>query len=202
MSSQPYADVEKAGDTAAMPNLRRSCRYYLNLINNVFGLTLLFLGLGFLLYGAMYPVPASPVPSFPQGLFLRPMVWKAVREQSDICIAKATILYEGGHGMYKNALLLHEAHNERFVYYMHVLRSKIVRGGLNKALWLQQLIIAELQKPVEEQMEWILYASNFAKTKWNRQLTIKKILRPLRDLVKRPDSAAHLPPSSHRRRDV
>jgi hypothetical protein len=166
MASQPYADVEKAGDTAAMPNLRRSCRYYLNIFNNVFGLTLLFLGLGFLLYGSIYPLSASPAPplSFPQGLFLRPMVWKAVREQSDMRIAKATILYEGSHDMYENALQLHEAHNERFGYDMHVLRSRIVRRGLNKALWLQQLITAELQKPVEEQVEWILYDSNPAET--------------------------------------
>jgi hypothetical protein len=105
----------------------------------------------------VYPLlQASRATATSQGLFLRPIEWKAVREQSDIRIAKATILYEGSHGMYDLALKLHDAHNERFGYDMHVLRSRIVKGGLNKALWLQQLIIAELQKPVKEQVEWIL----------------------------------------------
>jgi len=39
---------------------------------------------------------------------------------------------------------------------MHVLRSRIVKGALNKPLWLQELITSELRKPVEKRVEWIL----------------------------------------------
>jgi hypothetical protein len=159
MGTSPHLDLEKANKAAAMTPTRHKLRpcYYRILANNLCSVILLFFFLGFWLVTSVYPLPrASWATAASQGLFLQPVEWKAVRIQSDIRIAKATILYEGSHGMYDLALKLHNAHNERFGYNMHVLRSRIVKGGLNKALWLQQLIIAELQKPVEEQVEWIL----------------------------------------------
>jgi hypothetical protein len=152
-------DIEKAHETAALTPARRSLRhcYYRTLANNFFSLVFLFVFLGFWLVNSIHPVPlASWGTSASQGLELKPVKWKALCEQSDIRIAKATVLYDGSGRMYDMALKLHEAHNKWFGYDMHVLRSKIVKGGLNQALWLQQLIIEELQKPVEEPLEWIL----------------------------------------------
>jgi hypothetical protein len=80
-----------------------------------------------------------------------------VRIQSDIRITKATISYgERSNPAYEKALKSHEAHDEKWGYEMRVLRSRIVKGGLNKLLWLQHLIVEEMQKSLEKQVEWIL----------------------------------------------
>jgi hypothetical protein len=92
-----------------------------------------------------------------KGLVLQPVTWNAVRTQSDIRIAKATISYEErSNPTHEKALKSHNAHDEEWGYEMHVLRSRIVKGGLNKLLWLQHLIVEEMQKPLEKQVEWIL----------------------------------------------
>jgi hypothetical protein len=57
----------------------------------------------------------------------------------------------------------------------------MVRGALNKLLYLQSLILAELQKPVEEQEEWILYYDPtviFA----NPRVPLHDFLPPVRDV--------------------
>ncbi|CAE7031158.1 hypothetical protein CFE70_004378 [Pyrenophora teres f. teres 0-1] len=89
---------------------------------------------------------------------LKPVPWNPTRQQADLRIAKATILYDGGSELYDKVITLHDQHaGEEWGYKMHVLRSRIVRGALNKPLWLQEIITSELRKNVEERVEWILY---------------------------------------------
>ena len=98
----------------------------------------------------------SSIPSS-QILTLIPVTWKATKDQSDIRIAKATILYSPSNSVYDHALALHEEHNKKWGYEMHILRTPVVKGSSDTLLWLQHTIITELQKPVEERTEWILY---------------------------------------------
>jgi hypothetical protein len=84
--------------------------------------------------------------------------WTPIRLPSEIRIAKATIAYDPMNQIYDGALALHDQHNKRYGYEMHILRTPLVKGFANKMLWLQQTIIAELQRNVAERAEWILYA--------------------------------------------
>ena len=70
---------------------------------------------------------------------------------------KATVLYDGGSKLYGKVVNLHGRHGGKgWGYHIHVLRSRIVKGALNKPLWLQEMITSELRKPVEKRVEWIL----------------------------------------------
>jgi hypothetical protein len=92
MGTQPHADIEKASVTAEMPTLARTWRHYRILVNNICGLTLIFVGFGLMLYSSIYT-------STSKGLSIKPVQWRPLCEQSDIQISKATIFYEGNHGI-------------------------------------------------------------------------------------------------------
>ncbi|KAH6857350.1 hypothetical protein BKA58DRAFT_286891, partial [Alternaria rosae] len=78
-------------------------------------------------------------------------------------------------------LALNELHTQNFGYTSHVLQKPIVRGALNKLLYLQSLIITELQKPVEEQKEWILY-SDPTVILANPDIPFHRFLPPITDI--------------------
>jgi len=59
--------------------------------------------------------------------------------------------------LYERAIRSHRLHNERWNYPMHVLRRHITGGYWNKPSYLLGLIVAELAKPVEERVEWLMY---------------------------------------------
>jgi hypothetical protein len=79
--------------------------------------------------------------------------WTPIRPQSSIRIATATIFYSTST---PPSLTLHNHYAQTHGYKLHVLRTPLVRGFANPLLWLHSLIVAELQKPVEAQTEWIL----------------------------------------------
>jgi hypothetical protein len=74
-------------------------------------------------------------------------------------ITKATVLYTPSNNIYTHSLSLYEVHSKQFGYEQHILHTPIVEGFANQLLWLHQLIVTELQKPTQEQTEWILYVS-------------------------------------------
>jgi hypothetical protein len=81
--------------------------------------------------------------------------WTPICTPSSLRIATATILYSPST---PPSLTLHNHYVQTHDYKLHVLRTPLVRGFANPLLWLHSLIVAELQKPVETQTEWILYA--------------------------------------------
>jgi hypothetical protein len=83
-------------------------------------------------------------------LGLTPVCRALLQSQSDIKIAKATVMYDASADLYKQAVKLHKQQNKRYGYEMHVLRTPIDRGFANVFLWLQYLIINEMQKAIEE----------------------------------------------------
>jgi hypothetical protein len=108
--------------------------------------------------------------------------WTPAREQADWRTLKATIIYASSEKTHNTCnFALHAFHNEYFNYETRVLRTPIVRGALNKFLHLQSLIINELQRPVEHQMEWILYFDD-AVMLANPHIPLHHFLPPVTDL--------------------
>ncbi|KAI4690332.1 hypothetical protein J4E81_007485 [Alternaria sp. BMP 2799] len=138
-----------------MPSPPLLLRLYCNKTRLLIGIILLLVNLHvFFGYSIFNLIPsntsASPnvLPDF--------IPWTPTRSQSDLRIAKATVVYDSKkHDT--DTLALDELHNQNLGYTSHILQTPIVRGALNQFLYLQSLIITELQKPVEEQKEWILY---------------------------------------------
>ncbi|KAH8645289.1 hypothetical protein IG631_02753 [Alternaria alternata] len=110
------------------------------------------------------------------------ILWMPIRKQGDWKIVKATMYYESGDKT-QNARILtpHDFHNEYFRYETHTLRMPIVRGALNRFLYLQSLVIKELQKPIEQRMEWILYFDT-AIVLANPHIPLHHFLPPITDV--------------------
>lgn len=68
------------------------------------------------------------------------------------------MLYGPTNFIYEKALESHAKHNKVHGYEMHVSRIAIVKGFWNKLLWLQHLILTELQKPEGDRIDWIMSA--------------------------------------------
>ncbi|KAG9381380.1 Glycosyltransferase family 34 protein [Pyrenophora tritici-repentis] len=112
----------------------------------------------------------------------KPVAWNPIRRQANLRIAKATILYDGGSELYEKAISLHDQHiGEGWRYKIHVLRSRIVRGALNKPLWLQEIITSELRKNVEDRVEWILYFDPSVLLQ-NFNMPLHRFLPPITDV--------------------
>ncbi|KAI4923479.1 hypothetical protein J4E85_008517 [Alternaria conjuncta] len=141
-----------------MPSPPLLLRLYCNKTRLLIGIALLFVSLHvFFGYSIFNLIPwntsatldhSNAIPEF--------LPWVPTRSQADLRIAKATILHDNRKYDTRN-LALDDLHTQNFGYTSHILQTPIVRGALNKFLYLQSLIITELQKPVEEQKEWILY---------------------------------------------
>ena len=58
--------------------------------------------------------------------------------------------------LYEGALRSHEEQNRLHGYEMKVLREKIMNKHSSTPTYLLSLIVAELAKPEEERMEWLM----------------------------------------------
>ncbi|KAG9191595.1 hypothetical protein G6011_10329 [Alternaria panax] len=127
-----------------MPPLNRSLRRYRDTIRLVFGIVTLILGFSAFL-----------------GCTVLDLIFPSASEAThalDLEILKTTIFYGSSKKTHEaHILTFHAFYDEHFSYKTDFLRTPIVRGGLNKLLHLQSLIINELQEPIEQQIEWILY---------------------------------------------
>ncbi|KAF2715621.1 glycosyltransferase family 34 protein [Pleomassaria siparia CBS 279.74] len=72
-------------------------------------------------------------------------------------VAKASMLYGPPNFLYEAAIESHARHNKLHGYEMYVSRTAITKGYWNKLLWLQHLMVTELQKPEGERLHWIMY---------------------------------------------
>jgi len=85
-------------------------------------------------------------------------------------IAKATVAVNGlNSGLIEDALRTHKVQNDIHGYTHHIATSEVVgdlseaspkkgpRGKWSKPAYLLSLIVAELNKPESERLEWILY---------------------------------------------
>ncbi|KAI4682739.1 uncharacterized protein J4E84_007203 [Alternaria hordeiaustralica] len=141
-----------------MPSAPLLLRLYCKKTRLVIGVILLLV-ISHVFFGCsifnLIPSNTSATPNFPNAI-PQSIPWAPTRSQSDLRIAKATILYDFRKPD-TGTLALDDLHTQNFGYASHILQTPIVRGALNKFLYLQSLIITELQKPIEDQKEWILY---------------------------------------------
>jgi hypothetical protein len=159
MNYSPSLDIGSASKPIAnMTMLHQSLRRYCNKTLLLLGLLLLLINVH-VFFGCsvfnLFPRNTSPTASS-RGPLTESPPWIPTRKQGDLRISKATIQYDSKTYETRN-LALDETHTHNFGYKTHALRTPMVRGALNKLLYLQSLILVELQKPVEEQEEWILY---------------------------------------------
>lgn len=176
--------ASSSAKTARMPPPIRSIRRYHHTIRQSFGIITLIAGFC-VFFGCAISNLISPnvfrSTSSPN-LESESISWTPTREQADWRISKATILYESSGKTYNaHILALHDFHDEYFNYKTQVLRTPLVRGALNKFLYLQSLIINELRKPVEQQVEWILYF-NGAVILANPHTPLHHFLPPITDV--------------------
>jgi len=141
-----------------MPSPPLLLRLYCNKTRLLIGTTLLLVSLHVFFGCSIFNLISSDTSATPYlaNAIPQSIPWAPTRLQADLRIAKATALYDSKKHDTRN-LALDELHNQNFGYTSHILQTPIVRGALNKILYLQSLIITELQKPVEDQKEWILY---------------------------------------------
>ena len=111
----------------------------------------IFALLSLFLYALTYLRPSSAMPS--TVLVLKPMIWNATRDPSEVRIAKATILYNShSNDILVRALELQQTQG----YEVHVLRKQIVNGYADQFLWLHEIIVKELRRPSDLRAEWIV----------------------------------------------
>ncbi|EXJ82389.1 hypothetical protein A1O3_06202 [Capronia epimyces CBS 606.96] len=73
-------------------------------------------------------------------------------------IGKITMLYgDSPNPSYERALQSHMVHAARHGYPMHVLRQKILGRLWTKPAWILSVVLAELAKPPEQQLEWLFW---------------------------------------------
>lgn len=166
-----------------MSPLSRSMRCHRNAIRLLFGIVVLIAGFCSFLSCSIFNLnspDAFETNSLPN-LEFESKIWTATREQADWRISKATILYEPSTKTHNASFsALHAFHDKYFNYNTHALRTPIVRGTLNKFLYLQSLIINELQRPVEQRIEWVLYF-NAAVMLANPHIPLHHFLPPVTD---------------------
>jgi hypothetical protein len=77
-------------------------------------------------------------------------------QRSRASIGKVTMLYGELSSVYERAVASHDAHAKRHGYPMYVLREQLLDGLWSKPAYLMAVVTAELQKPREERLEWLL----------------------------------------------
>lgn len=134
-----------------------------NMFRNRFALLVLIVFLSFsLLFVARSHHIATPrLSSFrdSSSSFFNIVNLHATRPLREPRIAKATMLYGPPNFIYEAALNSHVQHNKLHGYEMHVLRTPFVKGFQNRLLWLQHLIMTEMQKLESDRVDWIMSAS-------------------------------------------
>lgn len=71
-------------------------------------------------------------------------------------IGKVTMIYGDNKSIYERALDTHREHSNRMGYSLFVLRRSILDGVWNKNAILLSLLLQELEKPVDQRLEWLL----------------------------------------------
>lgn len=71
-------------------------------------------------------------------------------------IGKVSMLYGDPHPIYERALATHEYHANRWNYPMLVCRRPLLDGMWTKPACVLSMLLAELLKPEEERLEWLL----------------------------------------------
>lgn len=130
-----------------------------------FRVRLLILGtLLLLIVLVLYVSPIGPGHHAPSLRNTNPILFSPIQPSSPEAagpaprIAKATMLYGRKNAILERVVNSHFTHNRLHGYEMHVLRSRLTKGYTNKLLWMQQLIMEELQKPKTKRVEWIMSA--------------------------------------------
>lgn len=82
---------------------------------------------------------------------------KSMGEGSVRRVAKCTILFGARNPTYERALQTHMAHNEAHGYPLHVLRTSMLDDVWSKPAYILHLLLAELAKPAELRLEWLLW---------------------------------------------
>jgi len=72
-------------------------------------------------------------------------------------VGKCTILFGARNPTYERALQTHMAHNEAHGYPLHVLRTSMLDDVWSKPAYILHLLLAELAKPAELRLEWLLW---------------------------------------------
>lgn len=62
----------------------------------------------------------------------------------------------GNDTIYERGLKTHQEHSNRFDYPLTVLRTPILDGTFNKYAALLSKVLLELEKPLEERIQWLL----------------------------------------------
>ncbi|KNG79896.1 galactosyl transferase GMA12/MNN10 family protein [Aspergillus nomiae NRRL 13137] len=71
-------------------------------------------------------------------------------------VGKVTMIY-GNNSVYERALDTHKEHCRRLRYPLFVLRRPILDGVWNKYAILLSVLLQELEKPVDRQLQWLLW---------------------------------------------
>lgn len=82
---------------------------------------------------------------------------KGLGEGSVRRVAKCTILFGARNPIYERALQTHMAHNQAHGYPLHVLRTSMLDDVWSKPAYILHLLLAELAKPAELRLEWLLW---------------------------------------------
>jgi hypothetical protein len=72
-------------------------------------------------------------------------------------VGKVSMLYGTPDPIYVRALASHEVHAAQHGYPFYVLREPLIPGIWAKLAYLQAVIAAELSRPAEERLTWLLY---------------------------------------------
>jgi hypothetical protein len=71
-------------------------------------------------------------------------------------VGKVHVLFGDPNPTYERALVLHKAHAKRNGHPMFVCREKILSGLWTKPAFILSVILAELAKPENERLQWLL----------------------------------------------
>ncbi|KAL2373302.1 hypothetical protein RJ035_002056 [Blastomyces gilchristii] len=71
-------------------------------------------------------------------------------------VGKVTMLW-GNNPVYERALKTHEEHSRRLGYPLFKLQAPVLDGFWNKMAIILSVLLQELQKPVDDRLEWLLY---------------------------------------------
>jgi hypothetical protein len=74
-------------------------------------------------------------------------------------VGKVHAVFGEPNPLYERALNLHEVHAEKMGHPMFVLRKRLLSGLWSKPAYILSIILKEMAKPKEQQLEWLLWVS-------------------------------------------
>ncbi|KAH8690559.1 hypothetical protein BGW36DRAFT_400990 [Talaromyces proteolyticus] len=90
-------------------------------------------------------------------IWLLNLVFHISRQHLQPKIGKVTMIYGDSSPIYERVLRTHVEHSRRLGYPLFVLRRSILDGGWNKNAILLSILLQELEKPLDEQLEWLFW---------------------------------------------